>query len=187
MAPTKRLVFFPHGRVKDPEAQQACEALLMHCDADVSRFVDTSAESIEANFKVVKRLENIVNGRAPVIVALTRTSPLALQVIHRRRRLSGEFPSLTQALWVIFMDEKQDPFFESEAEKLGSFDSPLASSPIWRENTTDERYLVLTPSTKDIGLLRSQLFKIRMASAPLSRHESSTSLEAVLDPSTRKP
>lgn len=181
-----RIALFPHGPASDPEARQTCEGLLLHCGADVSRIVDTTPTSLEGFVKSVGCMDGVRDGSVPSIIVLTRTSPVALLVLKLRRQVCTEFPALSQALWVIFVDDRQEPFFQSEAEKLGTFDGPLAQSPIWHEQATDDRYIILTPQTKDAGNLQSQLIKLRRVNAPISRRESSTSLEAVIEPSSRK-
>jgi len=186
MAGQNRIVLFPLGPSNDPEARVVCEGLLLHCGADVHRFVDSPSASFEAFVKFVRRLDSAVNGNTPAIIVLTRTNPVALQVINTRRRLCRLFPAFREALWVIFVDVRHEPFFEREAGQLGSLDGPLDGSPIWHELVADDRYLVLTPCTTDIALLQRQLEKLTLSAAQQTRRKSSAMLAAVRGPSSRK-
>lgn len=138
-----RLVLLPLGLPSSDPARQRCVELLLHCGGDIERFLDASS-SLDAFIKTLSIVRDIESPTFRGIVAVTKTDDLVLTVARTRQRLCGEFPNLVRSLWVLFVETAEDPFFESNASSLGSFDDKLNFAPIWTYAQTGERYLVLT-------------------------------------------
>lgn len=92
----------------------------------------------------VARIRGLREGSEQALVVLTRTNPLALTIIDGRKRLEAVVPALRRALWAIYVDPEEDPFFLSTAERYGTFGGALDSAPVW-VGPGPARFLVLSP------------------------------------------
>ncbi len=132
---------------------------------DVQRVFDgpwgsqPGSEAAEKSFlRMVGRLNEVVSGVHPPYIVLTRTNPIPLTVLAKRRQLCDSFPNLNKGLWILYLDPVKDPFFFTNAKRLGRFDSDPAEDEsrhplvVWYPNDDirsrrNESYLVLTPTT----------------------------------------
>jgi len=171
-----RIVLFPYGQPVDRDKRDACLALVLHAGGDLNRIhdgpwdSDPASEGAEKNFlRYISRIQEIVNGSRPPLVVLTRTNPLPLAVLAKRRRLCGAIKNLNRAPWAIFVDSVLDPFFYRNASKLGTFDTKCEGKDenamfcLWtpdeaQRSAVQERYIVWFPQTACDGF-----FKVRMA------------------------
>lgn len=96
------------------------------------------------------------------MIVLTQTNPLALKVLQPRRSLEQVFPKLEEALWLIYLNPVDDPFFVEAAASLGSFDDEHGEAPIW--TTRDHgKFLIVTPRTKATPALGERITDLEMA------------------------
>lgn len=160
-----RIVLFPYGQPVDRDKRDACSALVIHSGGDIGRILDgpwdsdPASEAAETNFlRYVSRIQEIVSGSRPPLVVLTRSNPLPLAVLAKRRRVCAAIRNLSRAIWVVFVDPVNDPFFCRNANKLGTFDVVCDADAsesvftVWTPNETQrsaehERYMVWSPQT----------------------------------------
>ncbi|MBI5654629.1 hypothetical protein HZC53_03190 [Candidatus Uhrbacteria bacterium] len=164
------MALFPSGQPVTPKNRDLCSALLLHCGADILRFLDGPWSSQEQFIRYIVRFDEIVSGQVPPFVVLTRTNPLGLVVTNVRRRLCQVFVNLKLALWVIYVDPDEDPFFFANAARLGTFDhldgmdsrsEPVRVwSPIEQPADGAERYVILTPQTVSDDSLRKRVAEL---------------------------
>lgn len=166
---TKNMVLFPSGQPATQKNRDHCTAHLIACGADLIRFLDGPWSSLEQFVRYISRLDEIVSGRVPPYVVLTQTNPLKLVVMPVREKLCKDIVNLKLALWIIYVDPEEDPFFFANAAKSGTFDlvdEDAGGDPVrvWTpsQKTADgtrESYIVLTPQTA-----RDKYFKARIES-----------------------
>jgi len=199
MAETK-LTILPYG--PPPASQESidrCYELLLHCDADLGRIhdqvwsekrpshircSDQTSEMLEHFMVYASRLVVLRDPNLKAIVMLTQSCPITSMIVTARRVISGKFPVLTSALWIVYVDPDLDPSFERSALRLGAFDpadSDLDQAPYWRDDEDSHDYLMLTPRC-DNGAhvrLRARMLAAQTA-ASFRREKSSASLRAVV-------
>jgi len=158
MPENSRIVLFPYGQPVELSQRLVCEACLLCCGADTQRFLDGPWKNEDHLFRYVSRLSEAVQNSAPLVV-LTRSNPLPIVVLAKRRRLCRVMPFLRKALWIIFVDAVAEPYFFRDAVDLGRFDlsvdegSGQKNALVWmpdeeRRGFRHERYLVLMPQTE---------------------------------------
>lgn len=151
MAPSHVLVC-PFGQPASPSSREHWVAQLGRCGADFARIIDGPTASLEQFARHLGRVAVLRNPRTPVIVALARSQPLAISLMGSRRALAGAAPALSQALWVVYVDPREDTAFLRTAQQLGDLDASLEDAPIWT-SPSDDRYLVLSPVLRDLEVL----------------------------------
>ncbi len=200
-----RIVLFPYGQPVERDKRDACLALVIHADGDLGRILDgpwdsdPASEAAETNFlRYVSRIAEIANGSRPPLVVLTRSNPLPLAVLAKRRRVCAAIKNLNRAIWTVFVDPVSDPFFCQNANKLGAFDvacdadAPESAFTVWTPDETQrsaehERYAVWSPQTAcddyfkaRLAILTKDLDRIPPASVTQARLRALTDLD---DPS----
>lgn len=174
-----RIVLFPYGQPVAQDGRDACMSLVLGAGGDLIRVYDgpwdrdpTSAEAEVSFLRCISRIQEVVSGYRPPLVILTRTNPLPLAVLAKRRRICGAIKNLNRAAWIIFADPATDPFFLRNAGELGTFDVDSAGNgdqsaiTVWTPSQTDdqrqnegvERYVIWHSSTP-----RDKAFRKRMA------------------------
>ncbi len=142
----QRLVLFPQGQPDSQEHRDRCAELVFWCGGDVDRFIDSPTETLDAFASYLGRIKGVPGDQ--VLVALTRTSPLALTVVDTRRRLEAWLPILRAARWIVYLDRSFDPFFEATATRYGHLSGSLAEAPVW-VGPGDTPFLVLDSDLRD--------------------------------------
>lgn len=125
---------------------------LQRCGGDLDRIIDGPAASIDGFGRHVARLSIVRTARELPLVVLTRTNPLAMNLVGARRALEAAVPSLARALWLVFFDPTHDPFFVDTARRLGHLDGDVGGAPLW-SGPDGFRFLVLGPQVADLDVL----------------------------------
>jgi hypothetical protein len=172
----KRVVLFPNGQPAERDKRDACISLVICAGGDLDRIhdgpwhADPDGPDAEAGFlRYISRIQEVVNGTRPPLVVLTRTNPLPLAVLAKRRRICAALRNLNRAIWVLFVDPSRDPFFCSNASRLGEFETACQAEEVsaqlcvWSPDSTQrsfllEQYVVWHPQT-----VRDKDFKERLA------------------------
>lgn len=163
-----RLTLFPHGP-SSPETQIKLRELLFHCEADLNRWLDATPTSQDRFVKSTLLLDDISKptiSAPPPIIVLTQTTMYYANLVAARQSLTNKIPIFAKALWVIFVDSKQDPFFTQNASERGCFNDALDRAPILTDAPTSLCYLVLTPKT-ETGLVKNRATMLETVQAEL--------------------
>jgi hypothetical protein len=139
----RRIVLFPYGQPANDRHRDRCSEIFLSLGGDVQRVIDGPFASLDRFVSHVQRIAVIHDGSECPIVMLTNTNPLALMVVNARRKLERSVPSLVRATWVLFVDQKQDPFFAQTAKSVGHLDKDRAGGLVWN-GPDDTTYLVTT-------------------------------------------
>jgi len=115
----RRVVIFPNGQPSKPGQRETCSSYFIRHGGDVSRVIDGPFVNVRQCMDRVQRMAGITSGAECPIIIFAQSNPLAL-VLSARRTMEGGIPELRAATWVIFVDNDEDPFFESNARKLGT-------------------------------------------------------------------
>ena len=188
----KRLVLFPFGQAQDQLVHDRCDEVLIRCcDADIERFIERRMVLVDEYLKFIGRLSDVTTGSNPPIVVITDVNDLALNVIKLRRVSTQSFPMLSRSLWILCMDPAVDLFFIPVALRLGTLSADIDHAPIWRVQETGDCYLVLTPKTTDLSLVRHSIARITAIQDPQPlrrKYKATMPFPQPIDPSsTRKP
>ncbi len=159
------LLLCPFGQPTAPGLREYWETQLRGLGADFSRVIDGPTTSVQHFAKHLGRVAVLRNPRTRVIVALSRTQPLAISLLGSRRTLAGAAPALAQASWVVFLDPRQDSTFEAAARQLGELDGSLEDAPVWT-SPSSERFLILSPRVSDVGGLPARLAVLQYGEEP---------------------
>lgn len=173
----QRIVICPHGLPRGTEPREHCATLVLHCGGDLQRVIEGVPGGLD---RFVRHLERIrgLDAERPLVV-LTRTNPLGLGVLQTRRALEEAVPSLANAYWLIFVDERDDPFFMEAAARLGPMVGDIATAPLWFAPHR-QRFLVV------LGGRKVAPTQLRGRLAQLHATESSTDLDADPESGTRR-
>ncbi len=155
----RRLVLFPHGQPEAPRHRTLCSEFAMRCGGDLARVIDAPSDTVERFAAYVSRIRGLREGAEQALVVMTRTNPLALTVIDGRKRLEAAVPSLRWALWAIYVDLEQDPFFLSTAERYGTLGGALDAAPIW-VGPGPARFMVLSSDVGDGELVATRALEL---------------------------
>ena len=156
---TPRIVLCPHGLPHAPEAREQCFDLLLRCGGDLSRVFEASQGGMGRFATHLARIHDLDSGDGPLVL-LRRTNPLGLTLLHTRRALEEEIPKLGGASWLVFLDEKDDPFFLDAASRIGAFDRELGGLPIWSA-PDQHRFLVVSRQNGDLTQTKERLTELR--------------------------
>lgn len=118
--PPPRVVLFPYGQPPKAAHRDACAEFLLRAGGDLSRLIDGPFRNIETFCGYVRRIDGVADGSRPPIIVVTRTNPLALSVVHARRKIEAAIEALRAATWVLFVDPHEDPFFGDNARRIGN-------------------------------------------------------------------
>lgn len=157
IAAERRLTLFPQGQLLEPEHRDRCAELALWCGGDVERFIDAPVVSVDAFARYVGRIAAIRKTQA--LVVLTKTNPLALTIVEPRRRLERLLPELRTSRWIIYLDQKADPFFLTMATRLGHLTGGINEAPIW-VGPGDAPYLVIDSEVRDHELIRQAVSEL---------------------------
>lgn len=170
-----RVVLFPYGQPAERDKRDTCLSLVICAGGDLNRIhdgpwdSDPASAQAEAGFlRYISRIQEVVSGTRPPFVVLTRTNPLPLAVLAKRRRICAAIRNLNRAIWVLFVDPAKDPFFCSNASRLGEFENGCqaeamsAQLSLWSPDSSQrsfllEQYVVWHPQT-----VRDKDFKERL-------------------------
>ncbi len=151
----RHMILYPYG-LPATGSTEACGRLILALGGDVNRVLDGPFADLEKFVGYVRRIPMLREGAPPEerpIVVFTRTNPIGLCVLKARRTIELAVPTLRRAIWSLFVDPSEDPFFLENARRLGDLDEPLGGMPIWR--TFDGgAYLVLSAEARALGELR---------------------------------
>jgi len=148
----RKLVLFPHGQPESIKHRTLCSEYVLRCGGDLSRVIDAPSDSVERFASYVSRIRGLREGAEAALVVLTRTNPLALTVIDGRKRLEAAVPTLRRALWAIYIDPDEDPFFLSTAERYGTLGGAMDTAPIW-VGPGPSRFLVMSSLVRQGDLI----------------------------------
>lgn len=151
----RRLVLFPHGQPDSLHHRSLCSEYVIRCGGDLARVIDAPSDAVDRFAAYVSRIRGLREGAEQALVVMTRTNPLALTIIDGRKRLEAVVPALRRALWVIYVDPEQDPFFLSTAERYGTLGGALDAAPIW-VGPGPARFLVLSSQVRDGDLVSAR-------------------------------
>ncbi len=149
----RRFLLFPQGLPPMGEGRDGCLELAHRAGGDLERVIDAPSRSIEAFAHHLGRMRLVLEARERALVVLWHTNPLGLTVLHTRRSFNNLVGALASALWAVYLDPAEDPFFLEAAAELGTLDVPLDEAPIWTASDS-ERFLILSPAIgRDIDLM----------------------------------
>jgi hypothetical protein len=158
-----RIVLFPQGPVQS-EDTDIFNKMLLKCGADISRFwahpeSDPNKSEVQRYVQYLQRARlGLCDELSNAIIALTKSSSPALQLIPTRRQLESTFPPLARALWVAWIDMKENPFIMNNLRQLGEVEEEVSPAPIWRDG--GRAYLLLFPDCSDMDFLRIQAERV---------------------------
>src|SRR4051812_41920004 len=154
----RRIVLFPYGQPAKAAHRELCVEFLLGIGGDVERMIDGPFADLDRFAAYVKRIAVIREGEKPIII-LTKTNPLALMVTNARRKIESLLPQLSRAVWALFVDTKEDPFFAHTARKLGKLDGKMEHVPIWIA-PGDAKFMVFSPEVSDFEDVRTRTGEI---------------------------
>ncbi|MDD2785499.1 MAG: hypothetical protein PHS79_01240 [Patescibacteria group bacterium] len=140
------------------EAGDKLREMLVYCGANINEFKDTRFPTIKRFINAARRYSNDEWSGSKIsdlpIVCLTRTT--YRELVTDRTEIMTAIPALASALWIIFADQIENPFFVDDTRRLGVFSDDLDQAPIWVEKRSNYSYLVLTPKTKNMSMVEVQ-------------------------------
>jgi len=186
-----RIVLLPQGPVQSEDGE-IFTSLLFKLGADIDRFwslpmIDPGKVELQKYIKYLQRsrLEHCSElGRA--IVALTITNPPSMTAIPVRKQLEAAFPALRSALWVVWVDMRENPFIFSDLRKLGTIDDEVGPAPIWLEQNK-RAYLILVPDCNNFDKLRARANDVLLKNVHYCENETITSKRRALLEQSRQP
>lgn len=151
------MVVYPYGLPARPEHAELCSRFIVEAGADLGRVIDGPFPSLERFIEYAKRLPALRQAavaRQRPIVVLTRTSPVAITIVSARRKVESAVAGLSGAVWAIFVDPVQDPFFFETVQSLGRLEGATEDMPIWYDD--DGRpYVVVSSDASRAGRVRT--------------------------------
>jgi hypothetical protein len=154
-----RIVLCPHGLPHAPDVREQCCDLLLRGGGDLQRVFEANPGGIGRFAAHVARIGDLDSGDGPLVL-LHRTNPLGLTILRTRRALEEEVPRLGRASWLVFIDEKDDPFFLDAASRVGGFDRELDALPIWSAPDL-HRFLVVSRQNGDLTRMKERLAELQ--------------------------
>lgn len=179
-----RLTLFPHGP-SSPETQGCLREMLLHCGADHARMIEThfrkpdKSIDLDRYITYIGRLDDVKNADPPPILVITQTLLFYSNVIATRAAIVKALPTLSTAMWIIFVDPNENPFYVRNTEERGDLNDEIHNAPVWTDRETKYRYLLLTTETKDMSVIKRQASDLnQLLLSPRLRRASAT-LKAV--------
>lgn len=186
-----RLTLFPHGP-SSPETQEHLREMLFHCGADLARIVDPHLHTLDRFITFAARFDDMAkpgDATAAPIMVLTKTEPILQSLVMDASTLVRKLPATANSLWIVYFTRKaEEPFFEDNLHSLGEFSlalddqiPPLDQALIWKDKRTQRKYLILTPDTENMDMIK---WRVRLLTTPqpvqrLRTGSSSATLKAV--------
>jgi len=155
----RRMVLFPFGQHAVPMHRSLCVDCVIRCNGDLDRFIDAPNDTMDRFGSHIARISGLREGTEQALVVLTRTNMLAATAIDCRQRLESQVPLLRRALWLIYVDPDQDPFFLSTARTLGELSGPLDTAPVW-VGPGMTRFIVMSPLLKNLHRVAERVNEI---------------------------
>jgi hypothetical protein len=151
------VILYPYGVPSRADHAELCAQFVVDAGGDVRRVIDGPFPSLERFISFAEKLpalrESVIANQRPIVV-LTRTSPVAISVVNARRKIESAVAGLRSAVWAVFVDPEQDPYFFDTLKSLGRLEGEAKDVPIWFD--PDERpFLIVSPEVRQATRVRT--------------------------------
>ncbi len=151
------VILYPYGVPERAEHAELCSRFVVAAGGDLRRVIDGPFPTLERFIQFAARLPALrkaaIANQRPIVV-LTSTTPVALVVVNARRKIETAVPGLSRAVWTVFVDPAQDPFFFDTVASLGRLQGARDEVPIWRD-PDDRPYLIVSPEVRQADRVRT--------------------------------
>jgi hypothetical protein len=159
------LVLLPLGHEWPDENRTvfSLEELLQLCGGDLARIREAELSMSPERFIAThtKELESL-DGEEMIVGLAPRSGPMSMgEILATRGWLEGELPFLSNALWILFVNEEEEFFLLRQLEEQGAYDARLKSldepPPVWtRHRCPEQKFLVLLTRACDPGAIHQR-------------------------------
>ncbi len=157
---TRSFVLFPYGSaegvVKTSEASvpvhDFCLRSAITCCEWPPSIIANRTHHLNDFFPMLEeRKREVCSPQAQVVVVLTISQPIN-SVLNAQKRLTVNYPSLGDAMWIVYVDGFAETFRRSASRCGNEITESLTSFPTWKTRDYGS-FSILTPQLEDPGYL----------------------------------